>query len=129
MDSEANSAPHLGVAAKRIAQQALVICENRVELLLVELQEERDRAMRAFWLSLATAVAALLGGVAATIAIALACWSWSPIGAMLILTALYAGLAFFFYEQLKRLRRDWQTFPATLAELRKDRECLDKHLT
>lgn len=128
MEPEANSAPHLGAASKRIAQQALVICENRVELLLVELEEERNRVLRAFWLSLGTAVAALLGGVAASIAVALACWGWSPAGAMLILTAIYAGLALYFYALLARLRRDWQTFPATLAELRKDRECLDKHL-
>jgi uncharacterized membrane protein YqjE len=128
MEPHANSAPHLGTASKRLAQQALVICENRVELLLVELQEEREKIIRAFWLSLAVAVSSLLAGVAASIAIAVACWPWSPLGAMLILTAIYVGLALIFSGQLTRLRRDWRSLPATLDELRKDRECLTKHL-
>lgn len=129
MDSDANNAPHLGAASKRLAEQALVICENRFELLLVELQEERDRMLRVFWLSLGVGISALLAGVAISIAVAVACWSWSPVGAMVIVAGIYTGLAFFLYAQLAGLRRDWRTLPATLDELKKDRECLTKHLS
>jgi uncharacterized membrane protein YqjE len=128
MDSESNNAPHLGAASKRLAEHAWVICENRIELLLVELQEERDRVLRAFWLSLAMGLSGLLAGVSLSIAIAVACWNWSPVGAMVIVAAIYTGITFFLYAQLTRLRANWRTLPATLDELRKDRECLSKHL-
>lgn len=128
MDSDADNTPHLGTASKRLAEQALVICENRLELALVELQEERDRLMRALWLSLAAGISALLAAVAVSIAIAVACWNWSPVGAMVIVAGLYGSVACFSYAQLARLRRDWRTLPATLEQLRKDRECLREHL-
>lgn len=120
--------PHLGSATRRLAQQILVICENRIELFLVEIQEEREQIMRALWLSLVAAVFALLAGVAASIAIAVACWQWSPLAALLILAAIYtvgAGIAFW---KVDHIRREWRTLPSTLDELRKDRECLEKNL-
>jgi uncharacterized membrane protein YqjE len=128
MDAPPDNPPHLADASKRIAQQTLVIFENRMELLLLEIQEERERIMRAFWLSLGAAVFALLAGVALSIAIAVACWPWHPVAVLLILAALYAGIAGFLARQLAMLRRDWQSLPATLEELRKDRECLEKGL-
>jgi uncharacterized membrane protein YqjE len=106
----------------------MVICENRVELLLVEVLEERERMLRAFWLSLGTAVLALLAGVALTMAFVVACWEWSPLGALVILAAVYGGGAGLLYRQLSRLRRDWETLPETISELRKDREWLEKSL-
>jgi uncharacterized membrane protein YqjE len=105
-----------------------VIFENRMELLVLEIQEERERIMRAFWLSLAAAVFGLLAGVALSIAIAVVCWQWSPVAVLLILAALYAGIAGFLARQLAQLRRDWQSLPATLEELRKDRAWLEKGL-
>jgi uncharacterized membrane protein YqjE len=129
MESSANNSPHpFTRASKRLAQQTLVICENRLELLLVELQEERDRILQAFWLSLAVAVFGVLTGIALSVVVAVACWDWSPIGALLILSAIYAAIAAGLYLQLGRVRRDWQTLPATFDELRKDRECLEKSL-
>jgi uncharacterized membrane protein YqjE len=128
MDASTDNPPHLVDSSKRVAQQAFVIFENRMELLVLELQEERNRILRAFWLSLAVAVFAFLTGVALSIAIAVACWHWSPLGAMLILAALYASIAGLLFQQLAQLRRDWQSFPATLDELRKDCECLEKGL-
>jgi uncharacterized membrane protein YqjE len=50
------------------------------------------------------------------------------VAALAILVLLYSGVAGFLSGQLARLRRDWQTFSATADELRKDRECLEKHL-
>jgi uncharacterized membrane protein YqjE len=128
MDASADNPPHLADASKRIAQEALVIFENRMELLVLEIQEERERIMRAFWLSLAAAVFGLLAGVALSIAIAVVCWQWSPVAVLLILAALYAGIAGFLARQLAQLRRDWQSLPATLEELRKDRAWLEKGL-
>ena len=128
MEMSSDTAPHLADASKRLAQRALVICENRVELLMVEVQEERERFLRAVLLALGVAAFGLLAGVGLTAIVAVAFWQQSPIAALLILTVLYAMAAVFLYARLARLQRDWQTLPTTLDQLRKDRECLEKNL-
>jgi uncharacterized membrane protein YqjE len=128
MESPADTVPHLADASKRLAQRALVICENRIELLMVEVQEERERILHAIWLALGAAAFGLLAGVGLTAVVAVAFWPWSPIAALLILTALYTLAGALLYARLARLQRDWQTLPTTLDQLRKDRECLEKNL-
>jgi uncharacterized membrane protein YqjE len=128
MDARKDSPPRLAEASKQLARQALVICENRVELALVEAQEECDQMLRVFWLSLGVAVFILLAGVALSLAVAVACWQWSPLAALLVIAALYAAIAMLLSGQLSRLRRGRRSFPATMDELRKDRECLEKKL-
>jgi uncharacterized membrane protein YqjE len=117
---------HLGDATKRIAQRVFVIVENRLQLLMVEAQEERERVLLAILLALCAAVFGLLAGVTLTVVIAVALWEHSPIIALLVLVALYAIAAMVFYGRLFRLQRDWQTLPGTLEQLKKDRECLEK---
>jgi uncharacterized membrane protein YqjE len=126
MESTSANGLHLGDATKRIAQRMFVIVENRFQLLMVEVQEERERALLAIWLALGAAAFGLLAGVALTVVIAVALWDHSPLIAMLVLTALYTIAAVFFYGRLMRLQRDWQTLPGTLDQLKKDRECLEK---
>jgi len=127
-DSEPSDPPHLGAAGKRLAHHLMAICENRLDLVMVELEEERNQIIRACWLAITLAVAAMLAGVALTVAIAVACWAWSPVGAMLIVAALHCFIALICYGRLARLRREWRTLPATLEEFKKDRACLLKHL-
>jgi uncharacterized membrane protein YqjE len=127
-ETETDNGVHLADASKRLAQRALVICENRVELLMVEVQEERDRILRALWLALGAMAFGLLACVALTAVVAIAFWRTSPIIALLILTALYAAAAALLFMNLVRLQRDWQTLPTTLDQLKKDRECLEKNL-
>jgi uncharacterized membrane protein YqjE len=126
METSSDNRLHLGDATKRIAQRMFVIFENRLQLLMVEAQEERERALLAIWLALGAAAFGLLAGVALTIMIAVALWEHSPTIALLVLTVLYSIAAVFFYGKLVRLQRDWQTLPGTLDQLKKDRECLEK---
>jgi uncharacterized membrane protein YqjE len=60
MQTPPDTGLHLADASRRVVQRALVICENRLELLMVEMQEERERVLRAIWLSLAAATFGLL---------------------------------------------------------------------
>jgi uncharacterized membrane protein YqjE len=119
----------LGSAAKRMAQRLFVTLENRLQLLMLEAQEERERVLLAIWLALGAAAFGLLAGVALTVVIAVVLWEHSPVIALLVLTALYTVVALLFYARLVRLQRDWQTLPATLEQLKKDRECLEKTFT
>jgi uncharacterized membrane protein YqjE len=126
MEASSDNRLPLGDATKRLAQRLLGMVENRCQLLMVEAQEERQRALLALWLALGAAAFGLLAGVALTLMIAVALWEESPVIALLVLTALYALAAGVFYGRLVHLQRDWQTLPGTLDQLKKDRECLEK---
>ena len=63
-----------------------------------------------------------------TAIIVVALWEQYPVAALLILAALYAAAAAFFYGRLQRLQRDWRTLAGTIDQLKKDRECLGKNL-
>ena len=118
----------LALATGRLAQRVLVIFDNRLQLLLVEAQEERERLLHALWLGMAVAVFGLLAGLTFTLIVAVLFWNTSPVLALVILGAAYAAGAAACFVQLSRLQKNWQTLPGTLDQLRKDRECLEKHL-
>ena len=115
--------------SKRFARRLLAMGENRFELLMVEVQEERERLLRAILLALGVAALGLLAGMALTGAIVVALWELSRMAALLLLTGLYGAAAISFYLRLTRLLRDWQNLPATRDQLRKDRQCLEEQLT
>jgi uncharacterized membrane protein YqjE len=113
---------------KHFARQLLVMAENRVELLMVEVQEERERLLRAILLALGVAVFGFLAGAALTVALVVMLWSLSPIAVLLTLAILYCATAIFLYRHFILLQRSWETLPATLDQLRKDRACLENYL-
>ena len=115
--------------SKRLGRRLLAIGENRFELLMVEVQEERERLLHAIVLALGVAALGLLAGVSLTGVIVVLVWEISRVAALLVLTGLYGAAAVCLYLRLTRLLRDWQNLPATLDQLRKDRACLEKHLT
>ena len=129
MESSANSVGQLVQTLKRFARRLLIIGENRFELLMVEVQEERERLLHAILLALGVAAFGLLAGVALTGAIVVLLWELSRVAALLVLTGLYEATAVCLYRRLTWLLRDWQNLPATLDQLRKDRACLEKNLT
>ena len=129
MPAPASGEPGAGETIKRLAHRVFVICENRFQLLLIEAQEERDRLLQAMWLGLAAAVFALLAGITLTAVVAVAFWDHCPLLALLALLAVYVIAALIFYSRLLRMQRDWQTLSATIDQLRKDRECLEKEMT
>ena len=116
------------VPPRHFARQLLVIAENRLELLMVEVQEERERALRAILLALGVAVFGFLAGAALTVALVVMLWALSPIAVLLTLAVLYGAAAVFLYRQFAVLQRSWETLPATLDQLRKDRVCLENYL-
>ena len=118
----------LGAATRNFARRLLTIGENRLELLTVEVQEERERLLHAFLLALGVAAFGLLAGLALTAAIVVELWAWSHVAVLLALTCLYGAAGICLYRRLTGLLRDWQTLSASLDQLRKDRACLEKNL-
>src|SRR3954454_18719621 len=128
METTSDNSEPLAVSSKRFARRLMTIGENRLELLLVEVQEERERLLRAILLALGVAVFGFLTGAALTVALVVLLWSLSPIAVLLTLTVLYGATAVFLYRRFTVLQRNWKTLPATLDQLRKDRACVESYL-
>jgi uncharacterized membrane protein YqjE len=120
--------PHLAQMAatsKHVVRRLLTIGENRLELLMVEAQEERERLLQAILLALGAAVFGFLTGAALTVAIVVFLWHLSPVAVLLVLSCLYATASVFLYRRFVELQRNWKTFPASFDQLAKDRVCLE----
>lgn len=128
MEPTANGFDRIGAASKRLANRLLTIGENRIELLVVEIQEERERLLHAFLLALGIATFGLLAGLTFTAAIVVLLWAFSPLAVLLTLTCLYGAAAVCFCRLFAGLRRDTKSVSASLDQLRKDRACLEKIL-
>jgi uncharacterized membrane protein YqjE len=128
MEESTVSLSQLATTSKQFVRRLATIGENRLELLAVEVQEERERLLHAFLLALGVAAFGLLAGITLTAAIVVLLWAYSALAVLLILTAIYGAAGIFLYRRLTGLMRDWQTLSASLYQLRKDRECLEKLL-
>ena len=129
MEASTVSFKQLGATSKQFVRRLLTIGENRLELLTVEIQQGREHLLHALLLALGVAAFGLLAAITLTAAIVVLLWAWSPVAVLLTLTGLYAAAGVWLGWQFKGLLRDWQTLSATLDQLRKDRECLEKILT
>jgi uncharacterized membrane protein YqjE len=128
METSSVGLRQLATTSKSFARRLLTIGENRLQLLTVEVQEERERLLHALLLALGVATFALLAGLTLTAAIVVWLWAWSPVAALLILTGVYAVAGIFIYRRLIGVMRNWQTLSASLDQLRKDRACLERIL-
>jgi uncharacterized membrane protein YqjE len=118
----------LGTTSKHLGRRLLTIGENRLELLAVEVQEDRERLLHAVLLAFGAGAFGLLAGITLTAAIVVWLWADSPVAVLLTLTGLYGAAGFCLCRRLTGLLRDWQSLSASLDQLRKDRACLEKIL-
>lgn len=128
METSTPSFKLLGLTAKHLARRILAIGENRLELLAVEVREERERLVRAILLALGVAVFGLLAALTLTAALTVWLWNYSPGVLLLTLSALHGTIGVILYRRLTARMRDWLPFSDSLDQLRKDRECLEKHI-
>ena len=128
METSPVSLNQLATTSKQFVGRLATIGENRLELLAVELQEEREQILHAFLLALGVAAFGLLAGVTLTAGIVILLRAWSPVAVLFSLALIYAAAGMCLYRRLSGLLRDWQTLSASLDQLRKDRDCLEKIL-
>ena len=126
MEQPGESGPGLFASLGRLLKTVLSIAQNRLELLLVEAQEERWRAFDALLLAGAVLILALMTLLSATITIVALCLKAERLDLIVALVALYlVGTILSFWRLRNRLKK-WVPFAATLAELKKDKACLDE---
>ena len=128
MEESTVSLGQLAETSKHFAQGLLTIGENRLELLAVEVQEGRERLLRAFLLALGMAAFGMLAGITFTAAIVILLRACSPLAVLATLTVLYGAAAVWLCRKLGGLLRDQHTLSDSLDQLRKDGECLKKIL-
>jgi uncharacterized membrane protein YqjE len=128
MQESPSSSPLEPAGPKRFARHLLAFGENRLELFLLEMEEERQHFVRVLMLALGAAVLALLAGMGFSAAIVVLFWQTSPVGVLLVMGVGYASGAFFLYRHLLFVQQDWKTIPASLEQLQKDGECLKEIL-
>jgi len=129
MESFTENFNQLGSTTRQFVKRLAIIGENRLELLTVEVQEERERLLFAFLLALGVAAFGLLAALTLTAAMVVWLWACSPLAVLLTLGAVYGIAGGCLYWRLATLLRNWQTLPASLDQIRKDRACLEKILT
>jgi uncharacterized membrane protein YqjE len=128
MDTLPETDVNLSGAVKRVLWRLMAISHNRLELLMVEMQEERARAQAIVFLSAGVAVCGMLAVLMVTAVIACAFASHLLL-ALGILAAFYCIGAAFFYVKLSRMLQRWDTFTGSREQFDRDRECLGKKVT
>lgn len=127
MEGESPPLATMATASKNIVRDVLAMGENRLELLMVELQEERERVFHSLLLLMAVMTFALLTGLAFTVLMVALFWRDHPQTGALVLTLFYGGCSGFLYYRFQKLMHAWRTLPETLEQLRRDHAALKNY--
>lgn len=116
----------LGASLRRLGTRSLGVLTNRLELFLLELREEQGRVLRLLLLAVAIGVLSLLTLILISLALVVLFWNTARMPVLLGMIGLYvlaAGLAAW---RMNRLLKSRTAFSATLEELKKDCQWLEK---
>ena len=128
MDAPSANVARCARTLRVLAQRLLTIGENRIVLLAIEMQEQREHLVHTLIAALCVAAFGLLALIALSAALVLLLWNWSPIGALLVLAVIHGTIAIGLTWRMLHTLHDWQSFTATLDQLRKDRAGLEAAL-
>ena len=126
MEPVHTSLGRIAATSKHFARLLLTIGENRIELLGVALQEERELLLRVLLLALGVGTLGLLVGMTLTGAIVVYLWAYSPVIVFLSLAGLYGLIGLLLAWRLKRLLRNFHPLSSSLDQLQKDRADLEE---
>lgn len=126
MDTSTESTPGLFRSAGRLLNATVSTIENRIELLLLELKEERFRLFDTLLLSCAAAVLGFMALLTATVTIVVIFWDSGLLTALVVLSAIYSLATAGVVWRLRVRLQNWSCFSSTLAELKKDRACWEE---
>ena len=110
----------------RLLQRLRDSVENRLELFLVELKEERIRLFEALLLVAIAIVCALMTLVVLTFTIIVIFWDTHRLLVLTLVAVTYAAATVVASVKLRSRLQRWQSFSATLEEFKKDSACFNK---
>ena len=126
MEETGENTPGVFASLGRLLKAVLAIAQNRLELLLVELREERWRFFDALLWAGVVLILALMTLMAATIAIVVVCVKADRLDLVVALVLLYLAATILSFWRLRVRLKNWAPFSVTLTELKKDKACLDE---
>jgi uncharacterized membrane protein YqjE len=111
---------------RRLAASLLALARIRLELLALEVHEEKERLVGMLVWAVVTAFLGCFAVVFLALFITVALWDTHRLAALGVGMVLIAGLALWGGLQLRRLTRAGSTlFQSSIAELREDSRALD----
>ncbi len=126
MDGAGQSGQGIFASLRRLLRTIFAIAHNRLELLLVELQEERWRLFSTLLLAGIVLILLLMTLLVPTVTIMVLCVKADRLDLLGLLMLLYLAATIFAFWRLRARLKNWVPFSATLAELKKDKACLDE---
>lgn len=126
MDTPGEKGAGIFASLKRLLSTVLAIAQNRLELFLVETQEERARFFELLLLAGLVIGLALLSLAMVTFALVILCLRanrFDLLAGLILLCLLATGGLFW---RLRTRLKTWTPFSATLAELKKDKAWWDE---
>lgn len=125
MDEKETIPPGFLDTLRQAGATILAIVHNRLELLIVELQEHRVRLVEALLLLAAIAVLGFFTLSLAAAAVVILIWTVFGVWGLFMLSGLGLVATVLVSWQLRRRLKNWPLLDGTLAELKKDREWLE----
>jgi uncharacterized membrane protein YqjE len=125
MDEPAETSGGILSSLGRLLRAAVALAHNRLELMLVELQEERWRFFEVVALAAVVSILAAMTLLVATITIVAVCIRADRLDLIIWLLLFYLVATVVGFWRLRARLKQWAPFSATLAELKKDKACLE----
>ncbi len=125
MDSVTGKTSGILSAASSLLEGVLASAQNRIQILSIEIQEEKIRLIQLLiWMGAIT-FSGMMALTFASLTVIYFFWENARLAALIGMTAFYAiGLGVLWWQLKRYLARQPKPFDATLAELEKDRECI-----
>jgi len=125
MEAPPTASPGLLQSIHALADSLLATLEDRIELVSVELQEEKHRLIQTFiWIS-AAVFTGVMAIAFASITLVYLLWESARLAALGGLTLLYTGALVAIIVGFRRhIARQPKPFAATLSEIKGDRACI-----
>jgi uncharacterized membrane protein YqjE len=129
MDPSPFSMKQLTSATKQLARRLLPIGANRIELIMLELQEARMRFLQLLLLVCGIILCGLLASMTLTALVVTLFWEVAPIAVLIALTVTYLASGFFLWRRLSAAAQNVDAFNATRSQFRKDRAALTSFIS
>ena len=125
MDNPSPAPPGLLDSFRTLGDALIATLQDRLELVSVELQEEKFRLIQIFiWIS-AAVFAGMMAITFASLTLVYLCWESARLAVLGGLTLLYAGALVAIVVAFRRfLARQPKPFAASLQEIGEDRACM-----
>jgi uncharacterized membrane protein YqjE len=127
MSNDTQAPPPIHGSLRRLIGSVFSLLQTRLELIGIELAEEKDRLLSVLFAGLAAMMFATMALITLTVLVAAAFWETYRWQSLAILTAAYAiGAILCLLKARAGVRRAPLIFEETLAEFEKDRAIFRK---